>query len=340
MAHEIIEGLDRPVFAGKPAWHGLGLVVETAPDPISALKLGGLDNEVLQAPLSAVVEGPNGVERRVVDTHVLNYRSDTRTSLGLVGVGYKPIQNRELAELAFSLGGPNAGEGVRVESAGSIRGGRKVWFLLKGDPMVLPSRAGDDVVDRYMLLANGHDGSMSMVAMPTTVRVVCSNTLHMALGKESAAIVRIKHEGDMKDKLKSARNALKFFAETGRKFEEAAVAMNNRRMTRDEVQDFFLDVYQAAEAVEIPKNPKDEKEQKVRDRAAEIIAQWSTNFDRDKRSNGSTWTALNAVTEYIDHQRKYRSNEFGVKDAALYGRMFGVGADYKHTALQRALQTV
>lgn len=338
MAHELTT-TDGLVLAGARAWHGLGIVVEEAPTPREALKMAALDWSVEQAPLSAIIDraGGEGAERRPINTHVLNYRSDTYEALGVVGDGYEPIQNRDLAEFASALAEVDGA--VRVESMGSIRGGKRVWCLIRGESIGL-GRTGGDEVRPYLMLANGHDGTLAFTAQPTTIRVVCSNTLHMALGKRTAGTVRFRHEGNVADKLTQARAALNLFGQSRSAFADQARALVSRSMTRDDLQAFFTDVYQAAEEVTIPTNPRTKAEEKVRADAATTIAAWAQNFDHENRadlSGASAWTAMNAVTRWVDHQRNYRASAANKRDARIYGAMWGSGVDYKTTAFKHAL---
>lgn len=162
MAHEIT-ATDNVVLAKRSAWHGLGTVVEEAPTVAGAIQLAGLDWEVEAWPLSAT----DGDRKVAVGTHVLNVRSDTKAPLGVVGEGYVPLQNTELGGFAEQL----MGVGVRIESAGSLRGGKRVWMLCRTEEVVEFGRNGDDRVVPYILLANGHDGALAFTVQPTTVRV-------------------------------------------------------------------------------------------------------------------------------------------------------------------------
>src|SRR5512147_2629049 len=115
MAHELT-ATDSVVLHRQAAWHGLGTIVENAPTPQEALKIAKLDWQVEQWPISAT----NGEVRVALGDHCANIRTDTRSCLGVVGKGYSPIQNQELADFAAALA--EQGNTVKVETAGSIRG--------------------------------------------------------------------------------------------------------------------------------------------------------------------------------------------------------------------------
>lgn len=332
MAHELTPS-DGLVLAGRRAWHGLGVVVEQAPNALNALTIAGLDWPVEQWPLIA----RRGEQDYSVATHVLNVRADTGLGLGVVGVGYQPVQNRELATFCDALS--STGQAV-IESAGSIRGGRRVWFLLRGSSVWVGN--GSDEVRPYLLVCNSHDGSLAVTCQPTTIRVVCSNTLHASLarGENAATTVRFRHEGAITDKLEDARKALGLFNQARDEFAKQTQALSARTMTRDDLQRFWLDVYSQA-LEEIPSNPTTTAEFRRVDHAKEVLAQWATNFDVDRaRTQGgpTAWHALNAVTEYLDHQRSVRApSEVARQDSRVFSRLWGTAAVAKSKALHLAL---
>jgi hypothetical protein len=145
---------------------------------------------------------------------VANYRADVDHCLGIVGEGYVPIQNTELADFCEALA--EEGDVVRCETAGSIRNGERVWFLLKGESFSVRKK---DEVRPYICVSNGHDGWTALRCTPTTVRVVCSNTLHMVIpGKENEAGLRVKeatfaasHTKLIKNRIEEAKLALQLY---------------------------------------------------------------------------------------------------------------------------------
>lgn len=334
---------DSAVFAGKPAWHGLGRVVETAPTPAEALTLANLGWSVLEsAGVAGPVELPGEPEpvRFTTDTHKLLVRSDTREVLGVVGAGYQPVQNADLADLACTLAG-ESGEAVRVESAASIKGGRRVWFLLRGEPYAL-NRGKDEVIP-YLLLANGHDGTQALIVTPTPVRVVCKNTLGAALsGITRASLCWIKHSGSMDQKINQARRVIEAYRKAEDKGRENAERLDARTMTRTEIQEFWIDIYQRVELEgAIPTSPTSAEERKTRQEAIETIAAWSRRFDMEVQTgtaSPSAWTAANAVTWWYDHERTVRGKDNRARnEARLFGKLFGQSAESKARVITAAL---
>lgn len=331
MAHEIARS-DGLVLTRQRAWHGLGVIVQDAPTPLEALKIAGLDWEVQQWPLKAV---DLHTELRIT-SDVANIRSDTLGVLGVVGNTYQPVQNAEMAEFCAALG--QSGE-VKVESAGSIRGGKRVWFLLQAKSIWID---GNDEVRPYLLVANGHDGTLAFTCQPTTIRVVCSNTLHASLrqGESARTAIRFRHEGVIADKLGEVKHALGIFSQARTEFEARAQHLNAKEMTRAELQRFWLEVYTTA-IDEVPANPVTSKEIEKVEQCRRVLAQWAANFDKDRarlQLPASAWVGLNAVTEWLDHSRTVRATDDSArKDNRVLSNWWGPSAAVKSKAMELAL---
>ena len=180
----------------KP-WHGLGIIVKEAPTSADAIRLAGLDWSVVQEPIYTNFN-------RVVDGYRANVRSSDRKVLGVVSDRYKVVQNVD----AFSFTDELLGKGVRYETAGSLQEGKKVWLLAR-----LPREyiiAGERI-SPYLVFSNTHDGSGSVKVAITPVRVVCNNTLNLALGTAKRSFSMI-HTGNIQDKIQEAKDTL-FLAE-------------------------------------------------------------------------------------------------------------------------------
>lgn len=180
----------------KP-WHGLGTIVMEAPTSADALHLAGLDWNVVQEPIYTDFHEP-------IKGYKANVRDSDRKVLGVVSDRYKVVQNTD----AFSFTDELLGKGVRYETAGALQEGKKVWLLAR-----LPREyiiAGERI-SPYLVFSNTHDGSGSVKVAITPVRVVCNNTLNLALStaKRSFSIV---HMGNIQDKIQEAKDTL-FMAE-------------------------------------------------------------------------------------------------------------------------------
>lgn len=192
----------------KP-WHGLGTIVAEAPTSEKALKLAGLDWQVVQRQIYT------GSGQKISGYRV-NVRDTDEKILGVVSDRYKVVQNEE----AFAFTDALLGEGVRYETAGSLQSGKRVWMLAK-----LPNEyiiAGEQV-SPYLVFCNAHDGSSAIKVAMTPVRVVCSNTLNLALST-ARRCWSAKHTTNISEKLDEARETLLFaenyMAELGKEIHE------------------------------------------------------------------------------------------------------------------------
>lgn len=207
----------------KP-WHGLGTIVMEAPTSADALRLAGLDWQVVQEP---VYTGYN----EVVKGYKANVRSSDRRVLGVVSDRYKVVQNVD----AFSFTDELLGKGVRYETAGSLQEGKKVWLLAR-----LPREyiiAGERI-SPYLVFSNTHDGSSSVKVAVTPVRVVCNNTLNLALNTAKRSFSMI-HTGNIHDKIQEAKDTLfmaeKYMDSLGIEFEQ----LRRQKMTDAQVKEYI-----------------------------------------------------------------------------------------------------
>ncbi len=184
-------------YTREKPWHGLGIRVAEAPSSEEALRLAGLDWQVKQAPIYTDTG-------EAIPGYKANIRDRDRRVLGVVTDRYKIIQNQE----AFAFTDALLGKGVRYETAGSLQGGRRVWLLAR-----LPKEyiISGEQVSPYLVFSNTHDGSGAVKVALTPVRVVCCNTLNLALdtAKRSWSMI---HTGNIRDKLQEAEDTL-FMAE-------------------------------------------------------------------------------------------------------------------------------
>ena len=180
----------------KP-WHGLGTIVAEAPTSADALRLAGLDWKVVQEPIFTDLNEP-------VEGYRVNIRDIDRKALGVVSDRYKVVQNTD----AFSFTDELLGKGVRYETAGSMQEGKKVWLLAR---MPHEYIIAGERISPYLIFSNTHDGSGSVKVAVTPVRVVCNNTLNLALNTAKRSFSMI-HTGNIRDKIQEAKDTL-FMAE-------------------------------------------------------------------------------------------------------------------------------
>jgi phage/plasmid-like protein (TIGR03299 family) len=342
MAHEITPS-DNVVLHNTRAWHGLGIIVKDAPTPTAACKLAGLDWQVEQWPLSATFDG-----QTIPVPGFANVRSDMRKDpagvLGTVSKWYQPIQNSDLAEFAELLA--KEGDVVKCETAGSIQGGKKVWFLLKGESFSVRSHAADEIAP-YILVSNGHDGATALRCTPTTIRVVCSNTLHMVIPRHesdrmakknplaSAAYVGM-HMGDLKKRVIQAREALGLYQTSLKATREVIDGLAARDMNSDQVNRFLLECYASA-VKPIPVDPKTDSDKKTREKAVESVKEMIGWFEKESPISGTNaWTAYNAFSGWLQHRPTTTKDQTAARDGRIGSQLFGEDADRCHKAINLA----
>ena len=180
-------------YTREKPWHGLGTGIAEAPNSADALRLAGLDWKVVQEP----VYTDAGKE---IPGYKANVRDTDRRVLGVVTDRYRVVQNRE----AFAFTDALLGSGVRYETAGALQEGRKVWLLAR-----LPHEyiISGERISPYLVFSNTHDGSGAVRVAVTPVRVVCNNTLNLALRTAKRGWSMI-HTGDIRGKIQEAEDAL------------------------------------------------------------------------------------------------------------------------------------
>lgn len=211
-------------YVRENPWYGLGTKVNEAPGSREALIIAGLNWNVLQEPIYTETE-------EFIEGYKANVRDSDRKVLGVVTDRYKVIQNQE----AFAFTDALLGEGVRYETAGSLQGGKRVWLLAHMPHEYIIS---GERISPYLVFTNTHDGSGAIKAALTPIRVVCQNTLNLALSTAKRSWSMI-HTGNIKGKLQEARNTL-ILAETymdslGREFE----GLRKKKLTDKQVMEYI-----------------------------------------------------------------------------------------------------
>lgn len=190
-----------------PAWHNLGTIVQDYPTSREALAFAGLDFEVEKRPVFTFLQreaDDKGVSDAIkIHDRFATIRTDRNTPLGIVGKDYQVVQNVD----AFSFFDEIVGntKGVLYETAGAIFGGAKIFVTAKLPAYMKVGK--DDLIEQYIFLTNTHDGSSSIIAAFTPVRVVCCNTLNAAL-RNCSNVVKIKHTANAMDRLKEAHKLM------------------------------------------------------------------------------------------------------------------------------------
>lgn len=266
----------------KP-WHGIGTVVKEAPTSDEAIKIAHLDWKINQIPVMA-----NGVE---IPNYFANVRSDTNEALGVVKGRYKVIQNTEAFDFVDGII-QNKEVKCRYETAGSLFNGRKIFLLVK-----LPNKLLlGDKVENYLFFTNSHDGSSALTAGITNVRVVCNNTLQMAL-KGAPRTWTCRHTESILSKKAQAQQTLGLAVTYMDNMDKVAEELAQKKINEEkffrklfEKNNFSLcekNIEQVIERMHIIYNEKDDLQ----------------NF------RGTAWGMYNAVADYISNAVPFRNTE-------------------------------
>ena len=267
-------------------WHGIGTVVNDAPTSDEAIKIAKLDWQVSQEPIY--------VNGKVVEGVYANVRSDTQDVLGIVKSKYRIYQNSESFSFVDAIVG-NKEVPCKYETCGSLFNGKRVFMLVK-----LPNNllVGDDV-ENYMFFTNSHDGSSSFLAGMTNVRVVCNNTLQMAV-KGSPRVWRCKHTDSLKERVAQAKESLGLAVQYLDSIQEVADNMASKHINAEK---FFKTLRETN-----PTNASDKSLDKLVDRIYTIYDE----TDNLANFKGTAWGVYNAVADYVSNSvplRKTSSTE-------------------------------
>ena len=281
------------MYVREKPWHGLGTRVEEAPTSADALRLAGLDWTVDQKDIQ--VRGG-----ATIDNFKANVRSSDGSVLGIVTDRYRIVQNAE----AFSFTDALIGGDVRYETAGSLQGGKKVWLLAK-----LPeTEIAGDKTEPYVCFTNTHDGSGAIRVCMTPIRVVCNNTLNIALSEAKRAW-SVRHTGDIQAKLHEARVCLDMANKYMDGLSAYADRMANTTIKDEEIAKILDEMFPATEDMS-----DREKRNAEKARTEYMICYFAPDILKFK---GTAWGALNAMSDMVTHNAprrqtaNYRANNWG-----------------------------
>lgn len=321
MAHEleINETTGEATFASlrEPAWHGLGTVFTEEVTTAKMLEMAHLDKWNVRLEDVAVPEGFASDKTYSFVTRTNPFDATQNDILGVVGERYKVLQNEDL----FAFGDNILDGGGRWETAGSIKGGRQVFGSLALErETILDPNGVSDKVKTYLLINTSHDGSVAIQASITPVRVVCANTLNLALSaingkKASKQSFKIRHTQTAEGKIAVAREALGLANRYMDEFDAMAKAMIEKEITAKQFEEIIALAYPAPE--------KDAKGSfKKHDGKIDLIYS-IYNGKQNGMIAGTAWGALNGLTERLDWYRNARggSNESILASASGFDPM-------------------
>ena len=276
----------------KP-WHGLGKIIKEAPTSRDAIELAGLNWSVNSNPIYDVF----GNE---IKGFKANTRSSDNSVLGVVTDKYKIVQNIDAFDFTDNL----IGEEMYYETAGSLRKGKTIWLLGK-----MPERyICEDKFEPYIVFTNTHDGTGAVKIAMTPIRVVCNNTLNMALSSAKRSW-STKHMGNMEAKLSEARHTLELANDYLNNLAIEADKLANETMKEEDV------VYTLNEMFPVDDDASDRQKQNIQN-AKDGIMICMLRPDIAKFLN-TKWGFINAVSDYVGHAvparltTNYQENNWG-----------------------------
>jgi phage/plasmid-like protein (TIGR03299 family) len=342
MAHNLATAGDKVLLAyrDRVPWHHLGhsMTDEESRDYDAAVRAAGLDYGVAVQPMY-LRDGREVPQRRAV------LRVDTQAILGTVGSDYVAVPNAE------ALG---VGRGLiehyhyMVETAGALRAGERAWMLLTaGETHDVAPR---DSVRCYVLLMTTHDGTTKISARPVRRRVVCENTLDMALAEGNQAYVAVSHRGSVKERLAEARLLLERLETDNQRAVATYRDMAARPLSLDELTAYWQTVFphpqpdaadeSRAVVADLLLRREEERPDRVQERRDAVAWLLDNGAGSELAGAGQTvWGALNAVAEWVDHV--YPSRRDGsLRQNGAASALFGQGARVRQRAHAAAVALV
>ena len=269
-------------YTREKPWHGLGTRVEDAPGSREALELAGLDWQVIQTTDGQAISG-----------FMANIRNTDSRVLGVVTDRYKVVQNED----AFAFTDQLLGEGVTYETAGSLQNGRRTWLLAK-----LPQRyiiSGDEITP-YMVFMNTHDGTGAIRVAMTPVRVVCMNTLNLALSTAKRSW-STNHTGDIAGKMEDARYTLlyadRYMSELGKAIDH----MKRLRLSERQVMEYIDALFPLYD------NPTPQQQKNLNRMKEDMKTRYFDAPDL-KHVGKNGYRFINAVSDFATHARPLRES--------------------------------
>ena len=310
MAHELESDKSFASFR-EPAWHGLGTVFNEEVSTRKMLELANLQDWNVRLEEVAIPDGFASDKTYNYVTRTNPFDRSQNDILGVVGERYRILQNEEL----FDFGDALLDGGGRWETAGSIKGGRQVFGSLALErETVLDPNGVSDKVNTYLLVNTSHDGSIAIQASVTPVRVVCANTLNLALGsgvgrnRNIKQSFKIRHTQTASGKIQAAREALGLANVYMDEFDKMAQAMIEQTVTNDQ----FIKMIELA----YPKPEENKKGAEAKWQNKTDLLEYIYTGPYNDTIAGTAWGALNALTERMDWHRQGRK---GSNEAVLAG---------------------
>lgn len=314
----------------QKAWHNLGQVVQDYPTSAEAIRQAGLDYEVLKKPVF-IKDVDNSINSQGVlieggDINVPDrfgtYRSDTNEAFDVVGKDYHIVQNRDAFAFFDSIVGGQ--HGILYETAGALGRGERIFITAKL-PGYIRVGKGDDVTEKYIFLTTSHDGSGSITAAFTPIRIVCQNTLNAALGSMSN-VVRIKHTANARQRLSDAHKVMGLADRLSTEMEAVFNQWSAVKIQDHEVRKLIqLALCPNKETLDCLQKGDEDGLSTVFKNNVEEAFSYAMMSDTQlmDTTKGTLFGAYNAVTGYYQNVRRYKDDEAKLQSIVMGGTAQG-----------------
>lgn len=310
----------------EKAWHGLGQIVEQYPTSAEAISHAGLDYEVAKSPLftkgSGIIQTSDSIEMGSSEFEVPDYfaniRTDNNAVLGVVGKDYQIVQNREAFSFFDAIVG--GGDGILYETAGALGQGERIFITAKLPDYIRVGK-GDDVTEKYIFLTTSHDGSGSITAAFTPIRIVCQNTLNASL-RSMSNVVRIRHTSGAKQRLDDAHKVMGMADKLSSQLEGIFNEWAKVKVADNEVKKLIqLALCPNKETFELIKKGAEAEVSAVFRNTVEDAFAYAMTSDTQQMqtTKGTLFGAYNAVTGYYQNVRKYKDSEAKLQSIVMGG---------------------
>ena len=332
----MVAAVETMAYAGKVPWHGLGVQVDDTMTPEEMLEAAGLNWTVSKRP-AYTINSPiwsDDVGLLNAEGHHFLVRDSDNSVLSACGEDYVPFQNADTFRF-FKKFVSNGS--MKMETAGSLKDGQDIWGLAKlKSGFQLP---GGDEIEGYLLIDSPHVSGKALTVMFTPIRVVCSNTMALALSSEGKRF-RVLHLQTFDDEImKAAEEALGISDTKMKEFEQQASFLSKKRAKPIDVQKFIAELFQPSLFIERTKRgvandvPFIDEFNRTAEQVHDAIV-LSPGADL-KSTKGTWWGALNGVTYVMDHTKRQSERVLG---GALYSSWLGPNAATKRKALDLATE--
>lgn len=318
MGHEIDETTGRPgmAYVGDVPWHGLGKRLAPKTTIEGWAEAAGLNWDAL---LSPVLYRDQTNQIREFDADRILFRSDTRAPLSIVSDNYKVVQPIEVLEFYRDL---TEVAGFHLETAGALFGGTKVWALARRD--LSWTLGKKDTIKGFLLLATSYDMTLATTAMLTSVRVVCQNTLNLALERAGARAIKIAHNRVFD--AEQVKAELGVIDPAWARFKQEVELLAQTKVTGSQPREYF-------ERVLFPKPKREKLSDNQKAQVDRLVNDYRSAPGQDlPTARDTAWGLVNAVTHYFDHTKRALSPE-----ARMDAACFGVAQSVKNRAWDEAL---